>query len=158
MNPSSVYVRKTKPTFANALIPAIALIIVGIVVLTKIILLGLLLIVLGVFALTLTEGLEIDFTRRRIRIFFGVFGLRFGKWDMLPEMGRITLVPVQVKNLMTSSTNLTTEATATYFQIRLYPQGSAEYYIASIGKLNSCQTDATLLSGCFGLTYEDYTN
>ncbi len=42
MSHSSKYVRRTKPTFTNALIPAIALILAGIIILTKLILPGLL--------------------------------------------------------------------------------------------------------------------
>jgi hypothetical protein len=153
----SNYVRKTKPTFTNALIPGLVLLLVGIVVLTKILLVGLLLVLLALFALTLTEGLEIDFINRKIRIFFGVFGLRFGRWEHLPIMDRITLVPVQVKNTMTGRTNLTTEVTATYVQVRLYPQGARDYYIASMGKLSQCESDADLLARQFNLTCEKYT-
>jgi hypothetical protein len=157
MERPSHYVRKTKPAFTNALIPGWVLLLAGMVVLTKFLLAGLLLMLLAIFALTLTEGLEIDFTGQRIRIFFGVFGLRFGRWESMPPIERITLVPVQVKYTMTGRTNITTEVMATYAQVRLYPQGAADYYIASMGKRSQCESDAGLLASRFGLECEKYT-
>ena len=156
MNHAPVYLRKTKPTFTNALIPAIAILLASVVIMTKILLLGLFLILSAIFFLTLTEGLEIDFANRRIRIFSGFFGLRFGKWETLPTMERITLVPVTTRYTMTARTNLTTEASVNNVQVRLYPQGSADYYIASMGTHASSRSDAVLLSRQFGLAYDDY--
>jgi hypothetical protein len=157
MNQPPVYLRKTMPTFPNALIPAIAMFLVGAVLMTKILLLGLFLILSALFFLTMTEGLEIDFVHDRIRIFSGFFGLRFGTWEALPAIVRITLVPITTKVTMSSRTNLTTEVSVSHVQVRLYPQGSAEYYIASMGKLASSRSDAVLLARQFGLSYEDYT-
>jgi hypothetical protein len=157
MHLPSSYLRHTKLTFARALIPAIVMILVGMVVLTKVLLLGILLILVALFALTLTEGIEINFANYRIRIFSGFFGLRFGRWETLPAIDRITLVPVNQKYTMTGRTNITTEVSKSYVQVRLYPQDSADYYIASMGKLTSAQSDAELLSRQFGLTYEDFT-
>ncbi len=157
MNQVSVYLRRTKPTFTNALIAAIAMLLVGLVIMTKILLLGLFLILCALFFLTQTEGLEIDFAHHRIRIFSGFLGLRFGKWETLPAMERITLVRVTTKYTMSSRTNLTTEAAVYNVQVRLYPQGSEDYYIASMGKLASAQSDAVFLSQQFSLTYDDYT-
>jgi hypothetical protein len=156
MNHAAVYLRKTKPTFTNALIPAIAILLVGMVIMTKILPLGLFLILSALFFLTLTEGLEIDFANHRIRIFSGFFGLRFGKWETLPAMERITLVPVTTRYMMSARTNLTTEAAIYNVQVRLYPQGSEDYYIASMGKLASSRSDALFLSQQFGLAYDDY--
>lgn len=153
----SVYRRNHKITSVNAYIPAVVMILVGLVLLTKITLLGLFLILLAFFALTLTEGLEIDFTNQRIRIFFGFLGLRFGQWEPLPAIDRITLVEVNQKNLMWSRTNLTTEISVSYAQVRLYAQGSTDYYLASNGKISSVQADALWLAEQFGLVYEDYT-
>jgi hypothetical protein len=133
------------------------MLLVGIVVITKILLLGLFLILSALFFLTQTEGLEIDFANQRIRIFSGFFGLRFGKWEILPAIERITLVPVTTKYTMTGRTNLTTEAAVYNVQVRLYPQGSEDYYIASMGELASAQSDAVVLAWQFGLDYEDYT-
>ncbi|MDO1446916.1 hypothetical protein Q0590_11665 [Rhodocytophaga aerolata] len=157
MNAVPTYRRRTKPIAVNAYIPAVVMILAGVVLLTKFVFAGLLFIVIALFALTLTEGLEIDFTNQRIRIFSGFFGLRFGTWEPLPVMERITLVEVIQKHSLMSRTNLTTEIPVSYAQVRLYSQGSTEYYVASYGKLASSRADAHILSKHFGLRYEDYT-
>jgi hypothetical protein len=157
MNQTAVYLRRTKPTFTNALIPAIAMLLVGAVLMTKILLLGLFLILSALFFLTMTEGLEIDFVHGRIRIFSGFFGMRFGTWEALPAIARITLVPITTKINMSSRTNLTTEVSFSNVQVRLYPQGSAEYYIASMGKIACSRSDAVFLARQFAMSYEDYT-
>jgi hypothetical protein len=157
MSAVPIYCRRTKPIAVNAYIPAVAMILVGIILLTEVLFLGLFLILIALFALTLTEGLEIDFTNQRIRIFSGFFGLRFGTWEPLPVMVRITLVEVIQKHSLMSRTNLTTVIPVSYAQVRLYTQGSTEYYLASYGKLASTQADAQLLSAQFGVGYEDFT-
>jgi hypothetical protein len=141
----------------NAYIPAGAMLLVGMVLSTKILLLGLLLILIALSGLSLTEGLEIDFTNQRIRLFFGCLGVRFGEWEPLPAIERITLVEVNQKHSLMSRTNLTTEVSVSYAQVRLYGQGSTDYYLASNGKFTSAQADAQWLAEQFGLPYEDYT-
>lgn len=157
MSSLSIYRRNTKPIRASAYISAVAMILAGLVLLTEFMLLGLLLILIAFFALTLTEGLEIDFTNKRIRIFFGFFGLRFGGWEPLSAMERITLVQVEQKHSLMSRTNLTTEVSVFYAQVRLYTQGSTDYYLASHGKFSAVKADAQLLCECFNLAFEDYT-
>ncbi|WP_141248447.1 hypothetical protein [Flavobacterium sp. ACN6] len=51
----------------------------------------------GVFLIS-TEGLEIDFERRKYRKLFSVYGMKIGRsWNHLPEIKYIALVETRVK-------------------------------------------------------------
>ncbi len=103
-------------------IPAGLVLALSVFALTQKLLIGLLFMLVSLFALTFQEGIQINFTERKIRVYTGLFGLKAGKWDALPAVERLTFVPVRNTYTVYGSR---TGSSATYeedvFEVRLYP-------------------------------------
>ncbi len=152
-----LYQRKTKTIPLPLGIPAVGVLLFGLYACTQNLVVGLLFVAVAAVTLTLHEGAEIDFATGRIRLYTGLAGLRFGRWDALPGGGRLTLVPVRNTHTVAGSrTGSTTTYAQEAFEVRLYPQGSPDHYVVASGTYQAAKSDAAFLSNQLKVTYEDF--
>jgi hypothetical protein len=153
-----LYQRKTKTIPLPLGIPAVIVLLFGLYACTQNLAVGLLFVAAAAVTLTLHEGVEIDFAKGQIRLYSGLVGLRFGRWDALPRAERLTLVPVwNTHTVAGSRTGSSTTYDQEAFEVRLYPQGSADHYVVAAGTYESAKSDAAFLSSHLKLACEDFT-
>jgi hypothetical protein len=153
-----LYSRKTKSIPLPLKLPAIGVLLFGLYACTRNLPVGLLFVAAAAAILTLHDGVEIDFAKGRIRLYWGLAGLKFGKWETLPAPGRLTLVPVRHNHVVAGSrTGSTTNYQQENFEVRLYPEGSADHYVVASGTYATAKADAALVSSHVKLVYEDYS-
>ena len=154
-----LYRRKTKTVPLPLKMPAAGVLLFGLYACTRNLPVGLLFVGAAVVMLTLHEGVEIDFAQGRIRQYWSLAGLKFGRWEALPAPGRLTLVPVRhTHEVAGSRTGSTTTYRQDCFEVRLYPEGSADHYVVATGTYATAKADAALVSEHVRLLYEDYTD
>jgi hypothetical protein len=152
-----LYSRKTKSIPHALTIPSAGVLLFGLYACTRNLPIGLLFVAAAVVMLTLHDGVQIDFAKSRIRLYWSLAGLKFGRWEALPAPGRLTLVPVRHAYVVAGSrTGSTTSYQQESFEVRLYPEGSADHYVVSAGAYAPAKADAALLSSHLKLVYEDY--
>ena len=153
-----LYSRKTKSIPLPLKIPAAGVLLFGLYACTRNLPVGLLFVAAAIVILTLHDGVEIDFAAGRIRQYWGLGGLKFGKWEALPAPHRLTLVPVRHTYVVGGSrTGSTTSYQQGNFQVRLYPEESNDHYVVATGAYEPAKADARLLSDHFGVVLEDFT-
>lgn len=153
-----MYRRKIKTIPAPLKIPVLGVLLLGLYASTQNPAVGLLFVAVAAVALTLHDGVEIDFSRQRIRQYWGLAGLRFGAWDALPAVDRLTLAPVRnTYTVFGSRTGSSTSYREQAFEVHLYPQGSRDHYVVSVGGHEAAKADAEFLSGHLQIIHEDYT-
>jgi hypothetical protein len=152
-----LYSRKTKTIPLPLKIPAAGVLLFGLYACTRNPIVGLLFVAAAVVSLTMHEGAQIDFAQGRIRQYWGLAGLKFGRWEALLAPGRLTLVPVRHTYVVAGSrTGSTTSYQQGNFEVRLYPEGSVDHYVVATGAYATAKADAALLSNHLKLAYEDY--
>ena len=152
------YRRKIKTIPMPLRVPAFGVLLFGLYACTQNLAVGLLFVVVAAITLTTHEGIEIDFSGKRIRIYTGVTGIRFGSWHGLPDVDRLTLVPVRkTYTVYGSRTGKSTDYRQQTFEVHLYPQGSRDHYVVSAGKRDAAKADASLLSEQLLVLHEDFT-
>ncbi len=153
-----LYSRKTKTIPLPIKLPAAGVLLFGLYACTRNLPVGLLFVAAAAVVLTMHDGVEIDFAKGRIRLYWGLAGLKFGKWETLPAPGRLTLVPVRHTYVVAGSrTGSTTSYQQGNFEVRLYPEGSVDHYVVAAGTYATAKADAALLSSHLQLVHEDYT-
>ncbi len=153
-----LYQRKTKTVPLPLKIPIVGVLLLGLYACTQNLAVGLLFVAVAAAALTLHDGVQIDFVQGRIRQYWGLAGLKFGAWETLSAPDRLTLVPVRntytvLGNRPGSSARYEQRA----FEVHLYPRGSADHYVVSTGTYDAAKADAGSLSRHLELAYEDFT-
>jgi hypothetical protein len=156
--PPMLYQRKTKTIPLPLGIPAVAVLLFGLYACTQNLAVGLLFVAVASVTLTLHEGVEIDFASGRIRLYSGLAGLKFGRWEALPAPGRLTLVPVRnTYTVFGSRTGSSTSYAQEAFEVRLHSRSSSDHYVVSTGTYETAKADAVVLSSHLKLAYEDFT-
>jgi hypothetical protein len=142
------YQRKIKTIPMPLRIPAVGVLLLGLYACTQNPPVGLLFVAISLVTLTFHEGVEIDFTDKKIRLYSGLAGIRFGSWEALPAVDRLTLVPVRkTYTVYGSRTGKSADYRQQTFEVHLYPQGSPDHYVVSAGTYEAAKTDAEFLSG-----------
>ena len=152
-----MYQRKTKTMPLPLKVPVVGVLLLGLYACTQNLAVGLLFVTIATLALTLHDGVEIDFAPGRIRQYWGLAGLKFGAWETLPAPDRLTLVPVRnTHTVFGSRTGSSTQFEQRAFEVHLYPRGSADHYVVSTGTYDAAKADADSLSKHWELAYEDF--
>ncbi len=152
------YRRKIKTIPMPLRRPAFGVLLFGLYACTQNLPVGLLFVAVAAVTLTMHEGIEIEFSGKRIRIYTGVAGLRFGSWHGLPGVDRLTLVPVRkTYTVYGSRTGKSADYRQQTFEVHLYPPGSRDHYVVSAGTYDNARTDAEFLSRQLQVINEDFT-
>ncbi len=152
-----LYQRKTKTVPLPLRIPIVGVLLLGLYACTQNLAVGLLFVAIAAAALTLHDGVEIDFTQGRIRQYWGLAGLKFGAWETLPAPDRLTLVPVRnTYTVFGSRTGSSTRFEQRACEVHLYPRGSTDHYVVSTGAYDAAKADAATLSRQLELAFEDF--
>jgi hypothetical protein len=152
-----MYQRKTKTIPLPLKIPVVGVFLFGLYACTQNLLVGLLFVAAAGVLLTIHEGVEIDFSTKRIRLYWSLIGLKFGSWEALPAPGRLTLVPVRnTYTIYGSRTGSSINYQSRAFEVHLYPEGSRDHYIVSVGTYEDAKADAQILSRHFQVMAEDF--
>ncbi len=89
---TSIYARKTERFFPEGLVlGGILMILIGAGALVIRPLLGIILLPAGLSIVFLHYGILIDFQQKMYKEYWGLLGLRFGKWKVLPPVAYISL-------------------------------------------------------------------
>ncbi|MDN5214788.1 hypothetical protein QQ020_22100 [Fulvivirgaceae bacterium BMA12] len=89
---TNTYVQKTERFFPEGLVfGGILMILIGVGALVIKPLLGIILLPAGLSVVFLHYGILIDFEQKRYKEYWGLLGLRFGKWKVLPPVTYISL-------------------------------------------------------------------
>lgn len=152
-----MYRRKTKTMPLPLRIPVVGVLLLGLYACTQNPAVGLLFVAVAAAALTLHDGVEIDFANGRIRQYWSLAGWKFGAWEALPAPDRLTLVSVRnTHRVFGSRTGSSTRYEQRAFEVHLYPQGAADHYVVSTGTYGAAKADAALLSDHWKLAHEDF--
>ncbi len=153
-----MYQRKIKTIPLPLRIPTLGVLLFGLYTCTQHLPLGLLFVAVAGVILTIHDGVQIDFSTKRIKLYWSLAGLKFGAWEALPAPDRITLVPVRhTFTVYGSRTGSSTNYQSLAFEVRLYPKDSSDHYVVSAGVFNAAKADAEFLSNHLELVYEDFT-
>ena len=86
------------------------------------------------------EGLMIDFRKKKLKYYWGVLGLKFGKFEDLPAFGRLTVSPKI--NLIRGKKM----ASKRKFELRLWYKDVQDFTLAFTGKHADCIEKGRFLS------------
>ena len=154
-----MYIRKIDDFFPSPVkVPTYVILLISIYVLFQNYLVGLIIIFFCLMIITAHEGIAIDRDNNRMKIFWSVLFIRVGKWEPLPEFGRILLVPEKTKYKGFSLSARTTEYSVNRYGVRLYYPDSNDYILAAKNKLEKAKNDAKIISGIINKKYEDYSD
>ncbi len=110
--------------------------------------LGILVMLITVSSLSAFYGIQIDYNHQRYKSYFSVLGIKIGKWQPLPLIGKIVLAPR--KRFMRRS-SVSSDIYNEIFLIKLIPAEADEAIIASMGLYGDLVLEADTLSKELGV-------
>ncbi len=115
-------------------------------------------VILCLTLLTVHEGIILDFEKKRLKLYIGLWGIKLGKWESMPTYCRLTLVQTTGNRRLHSKQAMRTyDYSEKSYELRLYDTGSHAYQIASKGTKSNVRKKAEQLSLVTHLAIEDFT-
>jgi len=101
---------------------------------------GLLFLLISLLVITGQEGLIVNFSTKKVKYYWGVFGLKFGTWESLPKFARITISP---KVILEKGTKISSKK---HFEVKIWFDEINDFVLAFTGNLGKCHQKASILS------------
>ncbi len=107
---------------------------------------------------TATEGICMDFEQKKFKVYFSIFGLKFGSWQLMPVYNRLTVVPVQENvRAETYRSSQSHVYQVNSYMARLYDEGSYDYQVVSKGDKEKVLKEAEMVATLTNIPFEDFT-
>lgn len=110
---------------------------------------GLLFGILSLLIITGREGITINNEKRKLKYYWGIFGLKFGVWEDLPDFSRVSVsgrIKIKKDKKVTSSRE---------FEVKLWFKEFEDYILAYTGNYEDCREKADNLSKMLNLRIVD---
>jgi len=96
--------------------------------------------ILSLLVVTGREGLMIDGKRKKLKYYWGIFGLKFGGWEELPQFSRIS---ISGKIFVKKGKKI---ASGKEFEVKLWFKEFNDYVLACSGNYTKCNEKAAELA------------
>lgn len=156
---SKLFARKTESLFPlGAKVTGFIFLVLGFLGLISGFIPAIILFIGGGFVCFGQSSIKIDFDKNLIRTEWGVFGLKFGKWEKIPELKMVSVTPFS----QTYYNNLTmggaqTESKEHSFRVNLKGKNPRISIVASNGNKKEALRDAELIADKLKLDILDCT-
>jgi hypothetical protein len=113
----------------------------------------------GLLGSTTSEGTEIDFDNKRIRVYTQVLFLSFGKWQSFPKFNRLTLAKATLTTTFYAGRSSNSAHMKEYkFQAKLYYKNSHAHYLLSSSSDQKKALEAAMnVSKALPIPLEDFS-
>jgi len=118
---------------------------------------GTLFLLLSLLIVSGNEGVSFNFPKKKLRYYWRIFGLKFGKWEKIPPLEKINIVPVTKTTQASSYSGKIAIFKAQKYQIRLYYSEYNDYILAFEGNYKHAKAHVAVFSRHLKLKVFDYS-